>query len=155
MKSLFCILPTVLLVVFAFSLVLFAGENADGSALKGSFVDPTLPPDPFFTTTQPEPPTTPSNPTTTEPFTPTTTESEPPTTEPEPPLPQLAKGDVNGDGKVDITDAMLVFYHVAKKAPLPDKALAVCDTNDDENVDIVDAMRIFYFVAKKIPSVKG
>ena len=45
MKSLFCILPTVLLVVFAFSLVLFAGENADGSALKGSFVDPTLPPD--------------------------------------------------------------------------------------------------------------
>ena len=28
MKSLFCILPTVLLVVFAFSLVLFAGENA-------------------------------------------------------------------------------------------------------------------------------
>ena len=115
MKSLFCILPTVLLVVFAFSLVLSAGENADGSAPKGSFVDPTLPPDPFFTTTQPEPPTTPSNPTTTEPFTPTTTESEPPTTEPEPPLPQLAKGDVNGDGKVDIADAMLVFYHVAQK----------------------------------------
>lgn len=50
---------------------------------------------------------------------------------------------------------MLVFYHVAKKAPLPDEALAGCDTNDDENVDIVDAMRIFYFVAKKIPSVKG
>ena len=64
-------------------------------------------------------------------------------------------GDADGDGKVDITDAMLVFYHVAKKAPLPDEALAGCDTNDDENVDIVDAMRIFYFVAKKIPSVKG
>lgn len=63
-------------------------------------------------------------------------------------------GDADGDGKVDITNAMLVFYHVAKKAPLPDEALAVCDTNDDENVDIVDAMRIFYFVAKKIPSVK-
>lgn len=147
MKSLFCILPTVLLVVFAFSLVLFAGENADGSALKGSFVDPTLPPDPFFTTTQPEPPTTPSNPTTTEPFTPTTTESEPPTTEPEPPLPQLAKGDVNGDGKVDIADAMLVFYHVAQKERLAAAALDAADIDGNGDVDIADAMTVFYSVA--------
>ena len=147
MKSLFCILPTVLLVVFAFSLVLFAGENADGSAPKGSFVDPTLPPDPFFTTTQPEPPTTPSNPTTTEPFTPTTTESEPPTTEPEPPLPQLAKGDVNGDGKVDIADAMLVFYHVAQKERLTAAALYAADIDGNVDVDIADAMTVFYSVA--------
>ena len=154
MKSLFCILPTVLLVVFAFSLVLFAGENADGSALKGSFVDPTLPPDPFFTTTQPEPPTTPSNPTTTEPFTPTTTESEPPTTEPEPPLPQLAKGDVNGDGKVDIADAMLVFYHVAKKESISWDALLRTDADKSGDVDIADAMKIFYYVAKKIDTLE-
>ena len=147
MKSLFCILPTVLLVVFAFSLVLFAGENADGSALKGSFVDPILPPDPFFTTTQSEPPTTPSNPTTTEPFTPTTTESEPPTTEPEPPLPQLAKGDVNGDGKVDIADAMLVFYHVAQKERLTAAALDAADIDGNGDVDIADAMAVFYSVA--------
>ena len=147
MKSLFCILPTVLLVVFAFSLVLFAGENADGSALKGSFVDPTLPPDPFFTTTQPEPPTTPSNPTTTEPFTPTTTETEQPTTEPEPPLPQLAKGDVNGDGKVDIADAMLVFYHVAQKERLTAAALDAADIDGNGDVDIADAMTVFYSVA--------
>ncbi len=147
MKSLFCILPTVLLVVFAFSLVLFAGENADGSALKGSFVDPILPPDPFFTTTQPEPPTTPSNPTTTEPFTPTTTETEQPPTEPEPPLPQLAKGDVNGDGKVDIADAMLVFYHVAQKERLTAAALDVADIDGNDDVDIADAMTVFYSVA--------
>ncbi len=146
MKSLFCILPTVLLVVFAFSLVLFAGENADGSALKGSLVDPILPPDPFFTTTQPEPPTTPPNPTT-EPFTPTTTESEPPTTEPEPPLPQLAKGDVNGDGKVDIADAMLVFYHVAQKERLTAAALDAADIDGNGDVDIADAMTVFYSVA--------
>lgn len=71
------------------------------------------------------------------------------------PISKTPCGDANGDGKVDITDAMLVFYHVAKKAPLTDNALAVCDTNDDGNVDITDAMRIFYFVAKKSPSVKG
>ena len=147
MKSLFCILPTVLLVVFAFSLVLFAGENADGSALKGSFVDPTLPPDPFFTTTQSEPPTTPSNPTTTEPFTPTTTETEQPPTEPEPPLPQLAKGDVNGDGKVDIADAMFVFYHVAQKERLTAAALDAADIDGNGDVDIADAMTVFYSVA--------
>ena len=125
MKSLFCILPTVLLVVFAFSLVLFAGENADGSALKGSFVDPILPPDPFFTTTQPEPP-----------------------------LPQLAKGDVNGDGKVDIADAMLVFYHVAKKESISWDALLRTDADKSGEVDIADAMKIFYYVAKKIDTLE-
>lgn len=146
MKSLFCILPTVLLVVFAFSLVLFAGENADGSALKGSLVDPTLPPDPFFTTTQPEPPTTPPNPTT-EPFTPTTTETEQSTTEPDPPLPQLAKGDADGNGKVDIADAMLVFYHVAQKERLTAAALGSADIDGNGDVDIADAMTVFYSVA--------
>ena len=49
---------------------------------------------------------------------------------------------------------MLVFYHVAKKASLPDEKLALCDTNGDEAVDIEDAMRVFFFVAKKVDSVK-
>ena len=144
MKSLFCILPTVLLVVFAFSLVLFAGENADGSALKGSFVDPTLPPDPFFTTTQPEPPTTPSNPTTTEPFTPTTTESEPPTTEPEPPLPQLAKGDVNGDGATDIKDIVRLMKSISGGTV----ETTHTDINGDGVTDVRDIIRLMKMISE-------
>ena len=67
----------------------------------------------------------------------------------------LVPGDANGDGTVDISDAMLIFYHVAKKELLTNEQLLRCDTNDDNEVDIVDAMKVFYFVAKKIPSLKG
>ena len=63
------------------------------------------------------------------------------------------KGDANGSGTVDIEDAMLVFYHVAKKSYLGDEGLAACDTNADGTVDIEDAMTIFYFVAKKIDKI--
>lgn len=62
-------------------------------------------------------------------------------------------GDVNFDGYVDITDAMLVFYHVAKKDLLSEDALAVADFNDDGQTDISDTMQLFYFVAKKIPAL--
>ena len=63
------------------------------------------------------------------------------------------KGDANGSGTVDIEDAMLVFYHVAKKSYLGDEGLAACDTNADGSVDIEDAMTVFYFVAKKIDKI--
>ena len=63
------------------------------------------------------------------------------------------KGDANGSGTVDIEDAMLVFYHVAKKSYLGGEGLAACDTNADGTVDIEDAMTVFYFVAKKIDKI--
>ena len=63
-------------------------------------------------------------------------------------------GDANGDGTVDIEDAMLVFYHVAKKSALSDDRLPICDTNAGGEVDIEDAMTIFYFVAKKIDKIR-
>ena len=66
----------------------------------------------------------------------------------------IVYGDADGNGEVDITDAMLVFYHVAKKELLPAEALVRCNVNDDNEVDIADAMAIFYFVAKKTDSVR-
>ena len=66
----------------------------------------------------------------------------------------IVYGDADGNGEVDITDAMLVFYHVAKKELLPEEALVRCNVNDDNEVDIADAMAIFYFVAKKTDSVR-
>lgn len=59
------------------------------------------------------------------------------------------KGDVTADGAVDIEDAMLVFYHVAKKHILPDGKLLAANVDGNSVVDIEDAMRIFYYVAKK------
>ena len=69
-------------------------------------------------------------------------------------IPDFVYGDADGSGEVDITDAMLVFYHVAKKELLPEEALVRCNVNDDNDVDIADAMAIFYFVAKKTDSVR-
>ncbi len=62
-------------------------------------------------------------------------------------MPQLAKGDVNGDGKVDIADAMFVFYHVAQKERLTAAALDAADIDGNGDVDIADAMTVFYSVA--------
>ena len=58
-------------------------------------------------------------------------------------------GDADGNKSVDITDAMLVFYHVAKKAELPSDRLPYVEVTGDTTVDIADAMAIFYYVAKK------
>ncbi len=68
---------------------------------------------------------------------------------------ELVLGDVNGDGIVDISDSMMILYHVAGKKPLSDEQLLSCDINRDNIVDIVDAMRVLYFVAQKIPSLEG
>ena len=54
--------------------------------------------------------------------------------------------DINNDGEVDITDAMILFYGVAQKAPLD---AGIGDLNKDNATDISDAMRLFYYVAKK------
>lgn len=64
--------------------------------------------------------------------------------------PPYKLGDVNGDGEVDIADAMLVFYHVAKKDLIPSERLFAANTDANKTVDISDAMNLFYFVAKKI-----
>ena len=58
-------------------------------------------------------------------------------------------GDVDGNGRVDITDAMLLFYHVAKKEFLAEDRLPYAEVTDDLDVDISDAMAVFYYVAKK------
>lgn len=63
-------------------------------------------------------------------------------------------GDANNDGQVDIADAMMVFYHVAKKSLLTDDEASRCDVTKDGNIDIEDAMNIFYYVAKKIPGLE-
>ena len=63
-----------------------------------------------------------------------------------------SRGNCNGSvgGEVDIEDAMLLFYFVAKKITVADVGdPEAMDINQDYNVDIEDAMILFYYVAKK------
>lgn len=55
--------------------------------------------------------------------------------------------DLNSDGEVNITDAMILFYHVAKKSLMEGD---MGDLNHDGEIDINDAMILFYYVAKKV-----
>ena len=58
-------------------------------------------------------------------------------------------GDVNGDGEVDIIDAMLVYAHVNAKKLLADDARRLADVNGDGEVDIIDAMLVYAYVNGK------
>ena len=57
-------------------------------------------------------------------------------------------GDVDNNMSIDITDAMMVFRHVAGKQFLENEDTG--DINSDKKVNITDAMVIFRIVAGKI-----
>ena len=63
-------------------------------------------------------------------------------------------GDANGDGEVDLIDAMMIFYDVAKKESVAWYRRSRCDIDLDLRIDIKDAMKVFFFVAKKIHSLE-
>ena len=61
-------------------------------------------------------------------------------------------GDVNGDGDVDIADAVCIVNHVVGK-PTPTFITAAVDVNNDGDIDIADAVRIVNLVVGKIPAL--
>jgi len=62
------------------------------------------------------------------------------------------KGDVNGDGDVDIADAVCIVNYVVGK-PTPAFNAAAADANGDGAVDIADAVRIINLVVGKIDAL--
>ena len=63
-----------------------------------------------------------------------------------------SRGNCDGSvgGEIDISDAMLLFYYVAKKITVQDVPdPEAMDIDQDYSVDIRDAMLLFYYVAKK------
>ncbi len=54
-------------------------------------------------------------------------------------------GDVNQDGKVNLTDAKLVMQHYNGAVVLEGKQLKNADTNGDGNVNLTDAKRIMQY----------
>ncbi len=59
-------------------------------------------------------------------------------------------GDVNGDEKIDSTDARLILQYYAKKIGEGDLNTAVADVNGDGKADSTDARLILQLYAKKI-----
>ena len=59
------------------------------------------------------------------------------------------KGDANGDGMVDIADAVCIVNHIVGKAT-PAYVAAAADANGDGVVDIADAVRIVNLIVGKI-----
>lgn len=63
-----------------------------------------------------------------------------------------ALGDVNGDGKINATDALLVLRSFAKKITLTPEQTLRADVNRDNKVNATDALKILRYFAKKITS---
>lgn len=79
-------------------------------------------------------------PTTTQATTQPTTTSPAPTTTTTEPSPSIKKGDVNGDGKVDVSD-LRTLLQMVMKSQLPSKgteAFEVCDYNSDGAINTMD-----------------
>ena len=64
-------------------------------------------------------------------------------------LKSVLKGDANGDGSVDIADAVCIVNHVVGK-PNSTFVPAAADANGDGDIDIADAVRIVNYVVGKI-----
>ncbi len=60
-----------------------------------------------------------------------------------------AKGDINGDGKINLVDLMQCLNHVGRKELLVGKALEAADINEDGIVNLVDLMRLLNYVGRK------
>ncbi len=60
--------------------------------------------------------------------------------------------DINGDGKLNIKDALMVYYYVNGKAQLTDEELSRADYSGDGKINIKDALQIYYLVLGAINS---
>ena len=60
----------------------------------------------------------------------------------------LAKGDCNGDNKVDSMDMYNVIQHILKNSILKDKYFTAADTNKDSKIDSMDMYNIIQIILK-------
>ena len=61
----------------------------------------------------------------------------------------IVTGDVNGDGKITITDMLAVKAHILQKTLLSGSGLQAADTNGDGKITITDFIQIKAHILKK------
>lgn len=77
----------------------------------------------------------------------------PVTETPNPPEPiGITIGDVDGNGKIEINDALLIFKHKSGEKTLSANAQKAADTNKNGSVDVGDALLIFKYKSGEISS---
>ena len=64
-----------------------------------------------------------------------------------------AKGDINGDGNINLVDLMQCLNHVGGKEFLEGETLEAADINEDGTVNLVDLMRLLNYVGGKSGSI--
>jgi len=67
--------------------------------------------------------------------------------------PAVGDGDLNGDGTVDVGDAILVLRSIVEKVVLSDQQLLSADVNLDRAVDVGDAILILRHIVGLVPSL--
>ena len=65
---------------------------------------------------------------------------------------RFIRGDVDGDGWINTTDARLTLQFAVDKLSLSEKEQAFADVNGDGNVDTTDARLILQYAVGKIDS---
>ncbi|MBR1765295.1 MAG: cadherin-like beta sandwich domain-containing protein [Ruminococcus sp.] len=65
----------------------------------------------------------------------------------------LKKGDIDGSGTVDVTDALLILSHNAGEKTLPSAQLSRADIDANGRVDVTDALLILQYVSGKTKSL--
>lgn len=72
-----------------------------------------------------------------------------------PELPELAIGDINGDGEIDNIDANAIYSYFNAVTELDESALKAADVNGDGEVDNMDAMMIYNYLNGTVDSLGG
>lgn len=60
------------------------------------------------------------------------------------------RGDLNGDGIANSTDALIILQHTVGKITIDEKLIPFADVNDDNFVNSTDALKILQFTVGKI-----
>lgn len=58
---------------------------------------------------------------------------------------EISKGDVNGDGKIDLIDAVYILQYYNNVRTLSEEQLIIADVNNSGNVSLIDALLIIKF----------
>ena len=62
---------------------------------------------------------------------------------------EITRGDINGDGQINLVDLMQCLNHVGRKTELTGDALLAADIDQNGSVNLVDLMRLLNYVGRK------